>query len=1184
MSPSTHLSVKTLLAAACAFAGVSTTTLIAAPALTNAPTTGVGDTNAVLDRAAGMISDGKLIQGRALLLALQDSPAGAAMGDAEGQRLWELLAGVERQIRQADRLDIFIQKAEFALSSDNLVEAERQSNAVKKSAKATSDQLASADAILGLIQMRRDEVSPLMGNAINNIANAFNAGDYPRAKDIVERVGRLGADMTTEQTRTLAKYRNRLSELEQSGSVAFGTSNPAMGMLAPESGLTNEWLTGSTKDAPQDSGRAGSYVGDPEDQPVYEPIEVELVDLVPTESNSVSNETISRPANTYVQDAAPVDLLDTARQFEAQSLLGEANRAYEERRLGDALSKYTKVLDQYGAFLNPSDRAMANQRRIDIQIETGASGGPEGDILDETIGDRGLELQRAEATFANLMQQANEALSTGDTDTARNLAAQASLTVGRARGVMSESRYEERMAQIDSLISSINSEEENIRIRTAQEEEAKRLAQTQELEANRRTERDTKIIESINRVRALQQELKYEEALEVVNSILFLDPNNPSGLLLKDIIEDTIIYREYLNLVNDRKISYVHQNLANEEAMIAPERIVGYPDDWPAISFARGDALEFAESEANRAVLATLEDTRMPVEFSDNAFEDVIAFIGTTTQIDIDVDWDSLADIGVDPDSPVDLTLKNVTVATLLDRVIAKVSDPDLPAGWAIQDGILTIASDEVLRKNTVLEIYDIRDLIFEVPNFDNAPQFNLQSAIQSASGGGGGGQSPFSQGGQDVDLIDRDERVQQIVDLLQANIDPDGWADLGGDTSAITELNGNFVITSTPKNHRAIIGLLNKLREKQAMQINVETRFLLVSQDFFEQIGFDLDVYFNANNSEFQLARIVDPSLLPSDYFGTDGRLLDNVSGGGFFPIDTDGDGVADTIGPITQPVISPGANGGTLPDGTVLGPDYWSIISGAQDSFGLTNALAAGSGFAKTILDLNPALSVSGRFLDDIQVDFLVEATQADKRSVSLTAPRLTFTNGQRAYITVATTTSFVSDLTPIASDSSVAFDPQIATISAGVLVDVNGVVSADRRYVTITIRTSQSAFEFDADNNISVTGAAGGGGVGGGNAGIATGVIQVPLVTTTDLRTTVTIPDQGTVLLGGQRVMEELEVETGVPVLSKIPILSRFFSNRLETKEEKTLLVLLKPTILIQNEEEERNYPGLLDQLGG
>jgi type II secretory pathway component GspD/PulD (secretin) len=70
----------------------------------------------------------------------------------------------------------------------------------------------------------------------------------------------------------------------------------------------------------------------------------------------------------------------------------------------------------------------------------------------------------------------------------------------------------------------------------------------------------------------------------------------------------------------------------------------------------------------------------------------------------------------------------------------------------------------------------------------------------------------------------------------------------------------------------------------------------------------------------------------------------------------------------------------------------------------------------------------------------------------------------------------------------------------------------------------------------------------------------------------------------MLGGQRLVDEVEVETGVPVLSKIPILSRFFSNRIDVKEEKTLLVLLKPTILIQNEEEERHFPGLLDQLGG
>ena len=68
----------------------------------------------------------------------------------------------------------------------------------------------------------------------------------------------------------------------------------------------------------------------------------------------------------------------------------------------------------------------------------------------------------------------------------------------------------------------------------------------------------------------------------------------------------------------------------------------------------------------------------------------------------------------------------------------------------------------------------------------------------------------------------------------------------------------------------------------------------------------------------------------------------------------------------------------------------------------------------------------------------------------------------------------------------------------------------------------------------------------------------------------------------LLGGQRIANEVEVESGVPVLNKIPILSRFFTNTITSKEEATLLILLKPTIVIQSEKEEENFPGLLDSL--
>lgn len=1132
MSPTPNRSVRSLLLAAVAFAGLPSSSVLASVELQRVQQQ--EDTQEVIERASDLLVEGQLIRARAMLLALQDSPAGATLSDKQADQLWALLAKAENQIMRADRVEISLQKAQFAMSTDNLVEAMRQAKIVIESRRSDASQIDAANAVLDLCEARQSDAMTKIDSVITRIRDAFTKGEYAQAKLLITRVGQLGLDLSDDQLDTLDVYRDKLTSIERAQG-GFGSYNPAMGMLAPESGLTSDWLTGST----QDGARTGSYLGNQPEEPTQaEPIDIELVDEEPQ-----------------------VDLLEAARRFEAQSLLGQANLAYEERRFNEALTLYTNVITNFSSYVSEEDLKQARDRRAEVQVQLGVQGGPDNNILDETLTDESLLLQRSQAAFENYYAQAQQALSEGDTSTARTLAAQADLTIKRARDAMPESAFENYQDRVADLITQINATEEQQRIAQQEAERIRLEEETQQFAESRRRERDEKIIANLERVRALQQELKYEEALEVVESILFLDPTNPSGLLLKDIIQDVLIYRENLGYQREKGLSWARQSLDNQEAMIAPESIIAYPDDWPAISFRRGDILEYAESEANRAVLANMTQSKMPVEFSDNAFEDVVGFIGSTTGIDIDVDWESLADIGVDPDTPVTLKLKSVQIDVLLDRVLAKVSDPTLPAGWAIQDGILTIASDEVLRLNTVLETYDIRDLIFVVPDFDNAPEFDLQSAIQQGGqgGGGGGGQSPFSGGNQDPqDVTSREDRVTAIIELIQSNVDPDGWTALGGDTSSVTELNGNFIITTTPKNHRAIIGLLNKLRQQRAVQINVETRFLSVDQNFFEQIGFDLDVYFNANNTEYQLARVIDPSLLPSDYFDGDGNLLDNVSGGGFI-LDTDGDGIPDT--PVTQPVFGPGFNGGVLPDGTILGDDDWSIIRAAQNSFGLTNELANVNSFAGQILGLNPALGVTGRFLDDIQVDFLVEATQADQRSVVLTAPRLTFTNGQQAFIAVTRQQTFVSDLTPVIGSSAGAFDPTITPISDGVVIDVQGVASADRRYVTLTIQTTQSTITFATDPFIS-TGAAGGGGTVGGDAGGFAATIQQPIVTGAQISTTVTIPDQGTVLLGGQRIVEEVEVETGVPVLSKIPILSRFFSNRVDAKTDKTLLILLKP----------------------
>ena len=64
----------------------------------------------------------------------------------------------------------------------------------------------------------------------------------------------------------------------------------------------------------------------------------------------------------------------------------------------------------------------------------------------------------------------------------------------------------------------------------------------------------------------------------------------------------------------------------------------------------------------------------------------------------------------------------------------------------------------------------------------------------------------------------------------------------------------------------------------------------------------------------------------------------------------------------------------------------------------------------------------------------------------------------------------------------------------------------------------------------------------------------------------------------LLGGQKLVGEFEVEAGVPILSKIPILKRAFTNTTTVKDTQTLLILMKAKIIIQREAEEEAFPSM------
>ncbi|MCH2134928.1 MAG: type II and III secretion system protein, partial [Phycisphaerales bacterium] len=458
---------------------------------------------------------------------------------------------------------------------------------------------------------------------------------------------------------------------------------------------------------------------------------------------------------------------------------------------------------------------------------------------------------------------------------------------------------------------------------------------------------------------------------------------------------------------------------------------------------------------------------------------------------------------------------------------------------------------------------------------------------------GGGGGTGPY-----DDYEEDEDQNMERLLEIIQQSVPSDEatpedyWLGGGAGGNRMLQFHRNLVIRTTGKNHMQIGRLLTMLREARSILINVETRFLNLRSGWFEEIGVDLDLYFNTNNDMYDTARAMDPNARLSDFFEPgSGTLKDTV--------------IYSSINNLDPATGLPAAPANTVNTGNTIGNpnganwDYtvqdqvapirntqgWGPIGVVQNSLDLVETVATGffpaGGLASTIIGSAPALGLNIEYLDDIQVDLLVKATQADERSIELSAPRLTFFNGQGAWVAFTQEEAYVASLTAVAGEGSGAFEPDIGTINTGVVLHLKGAVSADRRYVTLNVYFQKG--ELVGIRSTPFGGAAGGGGIGGGGAANFSASVQLPTVRVQQIMVTTSVPDKGTALLGGQREKDEYETEVGVPVLSKIPYINRFFTNRITTTEERTLLILIRPEIIIQTENEDILFPGLADEVG-
>ena len=845
------------------------------------------------------------------------------------------------------------------------------------------------------------------------------------------------------------------------------------------------------------------------------------------------------PAPPLVPPPAPVVVQAQPMQgVNPNDPAGRARQLVEEARAAEGRNDYATALNLYSdaASLDPNNAAAAAGRQQMLALQgRGAAGGSPLDQLEKNVQAR---RQMIRYNFDTSIDRTREATRQGDVGAAQVALENARVARASDPLIFTEQETRDMEERIANAQLDLTKRQEGLA--TSEQTRTAREAKDQ-IERDRREKaraREATVADLRDQAQRLINETRYQEALGVLDQILAIDPNNDYGKGLRPLVEDKALILQQRRFREDFDRQFTKQLNQTEEKKIPYDDILRYPANWPDISELRDQttASEQRVGSGDQAAQAQLDKKLPDLNFPAIGFADVIDFLRDVTGANIYVRWSALEAAGIDRNAPVNARLRDVKFSKALETILGDVGGGTVPLGYTVDEGIITISTQEDLTRTVTPDtrVFDIRDLIIQVPDFTNAPTFNLQSQSNTASGGGGGGSSGGSlfggagggaQGQGAQVLQTRQQLIDEIKKLIQDTVAPDSWRDAGGTIGAIQELSGQLIVTQTPENMRKLQDLLEQLRETRAIQVTVEARFLTVQRNYLEDIGFDLDVTLNNRDRDQNSSWSAIPINQSSAIF---------------------------TANPTTG-----------LP-GSIRNVNN-ADVSGGPGGLGLSS------------------LGLQGTYLDNFTVQFLLRATQAAQSSTLVTAPRLTLFNGQRAYVLVSRQTAYVSDLEAVVAQGAVAFNPTIGLVQSGVLLDVQATVSSDRKYVTLTLRPQLATlldllpFTFQSAQGTQATTQPVGGGITIGTNN-PSGIIQQPILQITEVRTTVSVPDGGTLLLGGQTLAGEIEREAGVPILSKVPFLKRLFTNRATAKDEQVLLILVKPTIVIQREQEQRQFPTL------
>ena len=469
---------------------------------------------------------------------------------------------------------------------------------------------------------------------------------------------------------------------------------------------------------------------------------------------------------------------------------------------------------------------------------------------------------------------------------------------------------------------------------------------------------------------------------------------------------------------------------------------------------------------------------------------------------------------------PVVLTLRDLSLGQILDWVTQQ-------AGFQYDIEKDTI----VVRKAMDNSVASMDTLDFPLPTSTVMRMIGFKAAV----GESGDSDNPFGGGGGGAAAGAGDGKEEAIKNfLVKAGVEFGPGATVAFDGSKLW-------VTNTRRNLDKVRNIL--LRYSETKQVEIEAKFMEVNQGVLKELGFNWNVSRkNADGSYSTLFSTVGRNTtgLISTY--NNRTLADSITSAsaGSTPITILKpalEATPDVPNPYTVEPVVP------------ILPSTINMASGAAQA-------------ANTVLGV----------INGYDVSLIVNALEQRQGSDLLCAPKVTVISGSTASITVSQRMRYPESWGDVQSNvgSSSVSVGDTQTSSAGVTITPGTPQDFTSVDVGVSMEVTPNVEEDDSINlvlNPNVTEFEGFmeyGGVAvaissGTTVTVPSGFIQ-PVFSVREVKTTVTVFDGATVVMGGLTREEVRTINDSVPILSDIPWIGRLFRSKGESRQKRNLLIFV------------------------